>query len=166
MGAESPLFYYIFCMITPDKIILLTEAVLSGDQFIVGIEVSPANVIMVTLDSETGITIDDCIKISRHIENNLDREEEDFELQVSSSGLGQPLKVFRQYLKNIGKEVEVVNKNGEKRKGILKSVFDGGFELEYEVKEKVDGQKRKQIVTYSHKFTFDEIKAVKNIIKF
>jgi Uncharacterized protein conserved in bacteria len=153
-------------MIMPDKIIRLTEDVLTGDQFIVSVEVSPTNVIMVTLDSEKGISIDDCIKISRHIENNLDREEEDFELQVSSSGLGQPLKVFRQYVKNTGKEVEVIHKNGEKKKGILKNVYETSFELEYEEKEKVEGQKRKQVVIHSRKFTFDEIKTVKNIIKF
>ena len=152
-------------MIVPEKIISLTQEIITDDQFIVSVEVSPSNVIVVTVDSENGISIDDCINISRHIEKNLDREEEDFELQVSSAGVGQPLKVLRQYVKNTGKEVEVVNKSGEKKKGVLKSVDENGFELEFEVKEKVEGQKKKQTVTHSQKFTFDEVKTVRNIIK-
>ena len=164
-GCKSPILLHFF-MIAPEIIIQLTEEIITDDQFIVGVEVSPSNVIVVTIDSEKGISIDDCININRHIEKNLDREEEDFELQVSSAGIGQPLKVFRQYVKNIGKEVEVVSKKGEKKKGILKSTDENGFELEFEEKEKAEGQKRKQIVTRSQKFTFDEVKTVKNIIKF
>ena len=75
-----------------DTIITLIEEKLTEDQFIVEVEVSPANQISVQIDSENGISIDDCVAISRQIEGNLDREEEDFELQVSSAGLGQPFK--------------------------------------------------------------------------
>ena len=88
-------------MINRDLIIQLTEEKLKKDQFIVEVTVGQANRISVLLDSETGITIDDCIQVSRHIESNLDREAEDFELQVSSAGLGQPFKVHRQYIKNL-----------------------------------------------------------------
>ncbi len=118
------------------------------------------------VDSEKGITIDHCIQISRQIEGNLDREEEDFELQVSSAGLGLPFKVRRQFIKNIDQEVEVVLKDGQKMEGILKSVAEEGFELETSKKEKVEGKKKKELVTRLHQISFEQAKTVKNIIKF
>ncbi|HKJ44076.1 MAG TPA: ribosome assembly cofactor RimP [Sunxiuqinia sp.] len=153
-------------MIDKNKIIQLIEDKLSEDQFIVDIEVSPSNQIQVSLDSENGITIDHCVQISRLVEGNLDREEEDFELQVSSAGLGQPFKVQRQYTKNIGEEVEVVLKNGEKLAGILKSVDQDEFELETAKRERVEGHKKKQLITNVHRIAFDDTKTVINIIKF
>lgn len=153
-------------MIDKKKIIELVEEKLTEDQFIVEIEVSPANQISVLVDSETGITIDHCIQISRQIEGSLDREEEDFELQVSSAGLGLPFKVHRQFIKNIDKEVEVVLNDGQKLEGVLKSVADESFELETSKREKVEGKKKKQLVVRLHQIAFEEAKTVKNIIKF
>lgn len=153
-------------MIDKSKITQLIEDKLSEDQFIVDLEVTPSNQIKVSLDSESGITIDHCVQISRLVEGSLDREEEDFELQVASAGLGQPLKVYRQYVKNIGQEMEVVLKNGEKLSGELKSVDQDGFELETAKREKVEGHKKKQLITRLHRIAFDEAKTVKNIIKF
>ena len=147
-------------------IIQITEEKLKKDQFIVEVTVGQANQIFVLLDSDTGITIDDCIKVSRHIEGNLDRETEDFELQVSSAGLGQSYKVHRQYLKNLGKKVEVVLTNGQKQTGVLKNTDESGFDLEVSKNEKVDGQKKKQLVTRTLRISFDEAKTVKNIVKF
>lgn len=144
----------------------LVEDKLTKGQFVIDVEVSPSNQIQVTLDSESGITIDHCVQISRAVEENLDREEEDFELQVSSAGLGQPFKVHRQFTKNIDEEVEVVLKNGEKLEGILKSVGDDEFELETAKREKVEGHKKKQLITRVHRIAFDDAKTVKNIIKF
>jgi ribosome maturation factor RimP len=153
-------------MIDRNWIIQLTEEKLKEDQFIVEVTVSQANQISVLLDSDKGVTIDDCIQLSRHIEGNLDREAEDFELQVSSAGLGQPFKVHRQYVKNREKEVEVVLINGQKQTGILKSADESGFDLEISKSEKVEGQKKKQLVTRTLRIQFDEAKTVKNIIKF
>ncbi|WP_430973219.1 ribosome assembly cofactor RimP [Sunxiuqinia rutila] len=153
-------------MIDKSKITQLIEDELSEDQFIVDLEVTPSNQIKVSLDSENGITIDHCVQISRLVEGSLDREEEDFELQVASAGLGQPLKVYRQYVKNIGQEMEVVLKTGEKLSGELKSVNQDGFELETVKREKVEGHKKKQLITRLHRIAFDEAKTVKNIIKF
>jgi ribosome maturation factor RimP len=153
-------------MIDRNLIIQLTEEKLKEDQFIVEVTVGQANQISVLLDSDAGITIDDCIKVSRHIEGTLDRETEDFELQVSSAGLGQPYKVHRQYLKNLGKEVEVVLTNGQKQTGVLKNADESGFDLEVSKNEKVDGQKKKQLVTHTLRISFDEAKTVKNIVKF
>ena len=153
-------------MIEKSRIIQLIEEKLTADQFIVDVEVSPSNQISVQIDSEIGITIDHCVAISRQIEDNLDREEEDFELQVSSAGLGQPFKVFRQYLKNLEKEVEVVLKDGKKLEGILKQASENGFVLETSKMEKPEGKKKKELVTQLHEISFDQAKTVKNIIKF
>ena len=153
-------------MVDKNIITQLIEDKLTEDQFIVEIEVSPSNQIMVTLDSENGITIDHCVQISRLVEGSLDRETEDFELQVSSAGLGQPFKVHRQFVKNIGEEVEVVLTNGEKLEGVLKTVSEGGFELEISKKGKVEGQKKKQLIATVHPIAMEEAKTVKNIIKF
>jgi len=164
-GPEVP-YFISHKMIDRKKIVQLIEEKLTDDQFIVDVEVSPANQISVLIDSEKGINIDHCVAISRQIEGNLDREIEDFELQVSSAGLGQPFKVFRQYTKNIGREVEVIFKDGQKLEGTLRNATDDGFELETAQKENVEGRKKKELVTRSHQISFEEVKTVKNIIKF
>ena len=153
-------------MIDKNKIRQLIEDKLSSDQFIVDLDITPSSQILVTLDGENGITIDHCVQINRVVEENLDREEDDFELQVSSAGLGQPLKVFRQFEKNLDQEMEVVLADGEKLEGILKSVDQDGFELETTKREKVEGHKKKQLITRLHRIAFDNAKTVKNIIKF
>ena len=160
---ESPILL-ILKMITKEKIQFLVEEVLSDDQFIVDITVGLGNAISVSLDSDAGISVGECVQISRHIEGSLDREVEDFSLEVSSPGLLLPLKVLRQYLKNIGREIEVVSTSGEKQKGILKSADAAGFELELVGTEKVDGKKVE--VTKSLTYGFDQIKTVKIIISF
>ena len=153
-------------MIDRSRITQLIEDELTEDQFIVEIDVTPSNQIQVTLDGENGITIDHCVQISRLVEGSLDREEEDFELQVSSSGLGQPLKTQRQFVKNLNQEMEVVLTTGEKLEGILKTVDQDGFELESTKRERIEGHKKKQLITRVHRIAFDEAKTVKNIIKF
>ncbi len=153
-------------MVEKDKIVQLTEEKLKDGQFIVDLIISQSNKITILLDSEDGLSIEDCVQISRHIESNLNRDEEDFELQVSSSGLGQPFKVYRQYLKNSGKEVEVVLTTGQKYEGVLTNVEKTGVDLEITKNEKVEGEKKKRPVTRMAHFSFDEIKSVKNIIKF
>ncbi|MEL7586852.1 MAG: ribosome assembly cofactor RimP [Prolixibacteraceae bacterium] len=153
-------------MIDRNLIIQLIEDKLGKDQFIVDVTVGQANKINVVLDSETGISIDDCIKISRQIEGSLDREEEDFELEVSSAGLGQPFRTHRQYIKNLGAEVEVIFTNGQKQSGILRQADGSGFDLETTTKEKAEGKKKKELVTRMQRISFEETKTVKNIIKF
>ncbi|MCK9617686.1 MAG: ribosome assembly cofactor RimP [Lentimicrobiaceae bacterium] len=87
--------------------------------FCVHISITPDNTISVFIDGDQGVTIDDCIKISKHIENHFDREVEDFSLNVSSSGLENPFVNLRQYRKNIGKHIEIQLINGEKITGLL-----------------------------------------------
>jgi len=107
-------------MITEKKIRELIEEKTKGtDRFIVSVKVSSAKKIEVLLDGLTNIAINDCIEISRFIESSLDREQEDFELMVSSAGIDQPFTVEKQYQKNIGRELSVLKKDGIKLKGIL-----------------------------------------------
>ena len=92
------------------------------EYFLVDIEVSPDDKIVVEIDHVDGVWIEDCVELSRYIESRLSRDEEDYELEVGSAGLGQPFKVPQQYINFIGKEVEVLDRDGKKVQGTLKSV--------------------------------------------
>jgi ribosome maturation factor RimP len=127
--------------------------------FLVAVRVSSANKITVLADTMKGITIDECADVHRHIEKSLDRNAEDFELQVSSPGLDMPFGVIEQYQKNEGKKVEVLNNDGEKFTGILKNVTPGGFELETEVKVKGKGRELKEL-----SFNLDQVKSTKTVL--
>ena len=118
-------------MIEKQKIQGLVEEFIKGTGlFLVSVKVSNANRIIVLADKNEGITIDECAAIHRHIENGLNRETEDFELQVSSPGLDAPFTVIEQFYKNDGRKVEVTDNEGSKYIGNLKNVTKGGFELE------------------------------------
>jgi ribosome maturation factor RimP len=147
-------------MIEKQHIQSLIEQFLKGSgMFLVSVKVSSANRITVLADRNEGITIDDCVSIHRHIESNLDREKEDFELQVSSPGLDLPFTVIEQYYKNEGRKVEVVDNDGGKTAGKLKNVTAGGFELEAEVKVKGKAKEMKDI-----SFNFDQIKSTRVVL--
>jgi ribosome maturation factor RimP len=96
----------------------------------------------------------------------LDREKEDFELNVMSPGLTEPFKILRQYQKNIDKQIDVVTKEGKKLTGKLISANEEGIELESKVKEKVEGKKGKQLIINNIKLTFNQIKETKIVISF
>jgi ribosome maturation factor RimP len=122
-------------MIEKKKIEDLVEEYVSGKGlFLVSVKISNANRIIVLADKNEGITIDECAAIHRHIEHGLDRDKDDFELQVSSPGLDMPFLVIEQYFKNENKKVEVVDNDGSIFVGKLKNVTEGGFELETELK--------------------------------
>ncbi len=153
-------------MIEQKKIVQLIEERLSDEQFIVSVNISSTNQIKVLIDGFSGVNISDCVSVSRNIEGNLDREVEDFELEVSSAGLSEPFSIQKQYEKNKGKEIEVVLNDGTKHEGILKDYDENGFELETSKREKVEGHKKKQLITQIHRIEFDQTKTVKNSIKF
>lgn len=136
--------------------------------FIVDISVSPKNVIQVELDCDEGnVAILDCVSVSRNIEHNLDREVQDFELQVSSAGLDKPFRVLKQYYKNIGKEVKVIlNEKNQSLEGVLTHADEKGIKLETTTKERLEGKKKKEIVVQEYGFTYDEIKETKIVISF
>jgi ribosome maturation factor RimP len=122
-------------MIEKQKIQGLVDDFVRGTGlFLVSVKVSNANRIIVLADKNEGITIDECAAIHRHIENGLDRNKEDFELQVSSPGLDMPFVVMEQYYKNEGRKIEVTDNEGYKFIGNLKNVTVGGFELETKLK--------------------------------
>jgi|GEM_PF-119326 len=116
------------------------------DYYIVETAVHPGNRIVVELDSESGINIDDCVALTKHIESQLDREAEDFELEVGSAGLTSPLKVLRQYTSTIGQEVEVLRKGGIKEKGVLTAASPTEIQLLVSRLVRLEGKKRKTSV--------------------
>jgi ribosome maturation factor RimP len=138
---------------------LVAEFIKGTSLFLVTVKVSNANRILVLADKKEGITIDECAAIHRHIENGLDREAEDFELQVSSPGLDTPFAVIDQYFKNEGRKVEVLDNDGSKYTGRLKNVTAGGFELETEIKTKGRAIELKDI-----SFNIGQIKSTRIIL--
>ncbi len=153
-------------MIDKAKIVDLVSEQLDERMFLVDVQISATGVIRVFVDSFDGITIERCVQISRHIEGNLDREAEDFELQVSSAGLSEPFRVKEQYYKNTGRNIEILTDAGEKHTGLLKLATPDYIIFETESKEKVEGQKKKQLTVREHKLEYGEIKSAKVVVSF
>lgn len=145
---------------------IVTERIADSDLFLVEVKIDTQNNITVTLDSPEGISVDTCVFMSQYIESQLDREKEDFALEVSSPGIGQPLKVLPQYKKILNSTVEVLLSNGIKLNGILRDANTEGILLEYETKEKPEGAKRPIKVIKTEPYKFSEIKTVKETIIF
>jgi len=154
-------------MISEAKIRSLVEEKTEGtDVFVVEISVRPGNKIEVLLDRDSGLTIDDCKMVSRHIEKSLDREVEDFGLDVSSPGVGRPLKVHRQYLKNAGRPVKVETLEGLVVEGVMERADDIGITVVTEQKVEVPGKKGKKKAIVPVDLTYNEIKETKLVISF
>ena len=135
--------------------------------FIVDISVSKDNDIVLTIESENGkIELDDCVSLSRFFETKFDRETEDYSLTVSSAGLDQPFKVFKQYEKALGSKVEVSLKGGKKMVAVLEAANEESITLKYSVKEAVEGKKKKELVEHVDRYTMDQVNAVKPFIEF
>lgn len=142
-------------------------AELNNGLFVVELSISSSNVINVELDKhEGGVSVEDCMSVSRNIEHNLDREQQDFELNVSSAGLDRPLRVLPQYRKNIGRTVKVVKLDGVKLEGTLVDVNEERIVLEKSRKEKQEGKKKKEIIVEQHELPFSNIKETKIVISF
>ncbi len=135
------------------------------DCFLVDVSVSPTNVIVVEIDNETGVDIDFCVELSRHIEAQLNRDVEDFELEVGSAGLTSPFKVLAQYRKNLGKEVELLSKDGRKLSGILSQADESQFAVDVTKIVKLEGAKRKTPQTETLVFGYGDVKYVRAVIK-
>ena len=145
---------------------LVEEKITGTGNFIVDIKVSSANKINILLDNDEGLKINDCVQVSRFVESNLNREVEDFELEVSSPDATQPFKVLRQYYKRKGKQVEVVTFEGKKITGILQDVNDDGITIEEKHRQKIQGVHGKQWVSNEMVFLFSQIKEAKSVISF
>lgn len=134
--------------------------------FLVDVEVSPANEIRVEIDSDTGVDIDGCVGLTRDIEEEFDRDAEDYALEVGSAGLTSPFKVKRQYEKNIGREVEVLSAGGKKYKGLLRQAGPEGFTVVCEEKVKPEGAKRPVMEMVEHTFGYGDVKYTKYLLQF
>lgn len=134
--------------------------------YVVDAQVHPGNRIVVELGSQDGIGIDECVRITKHIEANFDREEEDYELEVGSAGLTSPFKVLRQYESAIQEEVEVLRKGGVKEKGILLSASETVIELQVTRKVKLEGAKRKTEVEEILSIPMSEVLQTKRVLSF
>ncbi len=137
-----------------------------SEHYLVDLKVNQDNRIQVEIDSFNGVSLDDCVALNRFLESKLDREVEDFELEVSSAGLSSPFKVLKQYEKNIGKEVEVLTTEGKKLAGVLSSVSSDAVVLTVEKTIKEEGAKRKKNVQEEITLSFKNIKTTKLIIRF
>jgi ribosome maturation factor RimP len=161
-GQASPLLLKKPDMIAKKKVEELLETLLSGtDKFPVEVAVQPGNRIAVFIDSDSQISIHDCQEISRAIEKALDREKEDFDLTVSSSGIDRPLTSIRQFRKNLGKEIQVVRNDNTPVSGVLTGVTETAIELEHPVRKP-----KKEIKKENTVLPLSEIKTAKIIVKF
>lgn len=174
-GDASPLF--LSRMITKELVRQLAEErIKERDEriFIVSLTISSSMVIRLEIDKTEGnVSIEDCMSVSRNVEHNLDREEVDFELHVSSAGLDKPLRVHAQYVKNIGRGLDVILKDKRKTTGTLTEVTDKDILLEREEKQVVETttatgttKKKKELVVIQERITFNDINEARIIISF
>lgn len=145
---------------------LLDEAFQENSSlFLIALNINPQNHILVVIDGDNGVSVEDCIEVSRKIEHNLDREEEDFSLEVTSAGVSEPLKLPRQFKKNIGRKLEVET-NSNKFEGNLKAVDHEGITLSWKAREPKPVGKGKITVNKETKIAFSEIEKATVVITF
>ena len=154
-------------MIEKKTVCQIVDEWLEGKEyFLVEVTISPDDKIVVEIDHKEGVWIEDCVELSRYIESKLNREDEDYELEVGSAGIGQSFKVLQQYINHIGKEVEVLRKDGRKLCGVLKTADEQHFTVTVEKKVKPEGAKRPTLVEEDETLAYDEIKYTKYLISF
>ena len=168
-GLKRAPHFYLNTLIMIDKNIVKTlveEWLKDKEYFLVDIQVSPDDRIVVEIDHADGVWIEDCVALSKYIEDRLSRDEEDYELEVGSAGLGQPFKVPQQYINYVGKDVEVLDAEGKKVRGVLKSVEGNDFVVTVSEKVKVEGKKRPVKQEVDHIYQMDQVKYTKYLISF
>jgi len=166
-GDSSPLFLYKIIMEFKQKVKQLIDKALADrkDLFLIDFNVSDNNDIQLTIDGDRGVSIDDVVYLSRQIEHNLDRDEEDFSLKVSSFDITKAFHLKRQFIKNLNRELKVKTDEGEK-KGKLITVDDDKIVLKYKVREPKKTGKGKVTVVKQEKIPFEQIKEAKVVLKF
>ena len=154
-------------MIDSTKVRELVGQWLAGkDYFLTDISITPDNCITVEIDHADGVWIEDCVQLSRHIEAHLSRDDEDYELEVGSAGLGQPFKVLRQWQNHVGKQVEVLTADGRKLKGTLAAVTTEEVTLTIPTKVTVEGRKRPVLQDIDTTVAMTDVKSGRYIIDF
>lgn len=153
-------------MISKERIQDVVNLWLEGKEyFLVDVQVSEDNRITVEIDQKDGVWMDDCVELSRFIDSQLNRDEEDYDLEVGSSGIGQPMKVLRQVQNCIGKEVEVKMADGRKLAGILKEADERQVAVTVTEKVKEEGMKRAKMMERDVVLNRAEMDYIKQIIK-
>jgi len=163
---KSPLF--ILETMLKDKVEVLLDSFFKErtNLFLIELSVSADNKIRVIIDGDDGVTLRDCIDTSRQIEHNLDREEQDFSLEVTSAGATEPIVNIRQYNKNIGRTLEVITTGDEKFEGTLTDIIGNGIKLEWKTKEPKPVGKGKITVKKEKILSFEDITKAKVMITF
>ena len=169
-GADSPL---ILCTVI-NKYMKISEIIdaieseiVARGLYIIEVTVSKDNDVEVTIESEEGkVELEDCVAISRFFETKFDRETEDYSLTVTSAGLDQPFKVLKQFVKAVGKKVEVQLKGGKKMVAVLEAADEESITLKYSQKEAVEGKKKKETVEHVDRFTMDQVNSVRPFVEF
>ncbi len=168
-GQTSPPYFWINAITVINKTELekfIESKLTDTSYFLVETKVSKDNEIKIEIDSMQSVDIDFCINLSREIEEAFPREEEDYELEVGSAGITSPFKVHQQFIKNIGKEVEVQTKTGKKLTGLLLEAGEKEFKIRTEVKFKPEGKKKYETKEEEMTFGYDEVNSVKYLLKF
>lgn len=157
-------------MISKTKVLELIDerfAELDNGLFLVDLTISKTNQINIEIDKHAGgVSVKDCMAVSRNVEHNLDREEADFELHVSSAGIDRPLRVLAQYIKNIGRSVELLMNDGTQLEGVLKAATETEIEIETSRVEKIEGKKKKETIVEQLVLPLNKIKETKIVITF
>lgn len=155
-------------MIAKETVIQIVEEWMEETPFfLVDVRITTDNEIDVEFESEEDeVRIDDCVDLSKFLEEKLDREKEDFALEVGSAGLGQPFKVLKQYILHLGEEVEVITKAGQKFSGVLKEANATEFTVTVVRKTKIEGSKKPMIMEVDEVYAYADVKSVKYLIRF
>lgn len=160
-------FFILENMIKKQQVIdLITSHFEGTDKFLVDIKILTGNKIEIYIDAPNHVVIADCVALSRFIEGSLDREKEDYELQVSSPGATEGFKVLKQYLKYIGTEVEVKTTEGKKYKGKLLSANEKEFVIEETRREKKPVGKGNHTIVENITLTYNQTKETKSVLPF
>jgi len=165
-GTKSPLFLYLKMFRTKVKTLLDNCLEERPDLFLIDFDVLGDNAIKVVIDGDNGVLVGDCMLVSRAIEHNLDREEEDFSLEVTSAGAAAPMSHKRQYKKNIGRTVDVKATNNLKFEALLADANDEGITLVWKTREPKPVGKGKVTVQKEAKLAYNDIIEAKVKIKF
>lgn len=158
---------FFFGMNFRSKVETLLEASLEENSslFLISLKIGSDNSIQITLDGDEGVTLKDCMNVSRAIEHNIDREEHDFSLEVASAGVGSPLLNSRQYIKNLGRKLRVELADVSTLEGILTAADDQEFTLEWKQREPKPVGKGKVTVTKQKTLSYNEINIAKVLVK-
>lgn len=151
-----------------DKVKNILDAVLADYEqlFLIELSVSENNRIIITLDGDRGVNLQDCITISRAVEQELDKEELDFSLEVASAGVSSPLKFVRQYKKNIGRKLKVKTISNEEIEALLTDADDQAATFSWKAREPKKIGKGKETVEKTVRLPYGEIKESIVLISF